>query len=88
VRRLHAGDFDLIVVDPPYAASAAAEAIAAVHPLVAAGTRLIVEHATRHPAPVAEASLELRRTVTAGDSALSFYARAESEIPVTPLDER
>jgi 16S rRNA (guanine966-N2)-methyltransferase len=69
------GDFDLIVLDPPYAETAVADAIAAVHPLVKPGTRLVVEHGTRYAAPPAQAGLRLQRTVTAGDSALSFYER-------------
>jgi 16S rRNA (guanine(966)-N(2))-methyltransferase RsmD len=72
VRRLAGEVFDLIILDPPYAHDAAAQAIAAIMPLLGAGTRVIVEHAVRHAAPDAE-GLRLRRTVKAGDSALSFY---------------
>ena len=73
VTRLGGQVFDLIMLDPPYADTAAAEALDAARALASAGTRVVVEHATRH-APLAGASgLRLTRTVKAGDSALSFY---------------
>lgn len=72
-RRLEGQPFDLVILDPPYAESAAAEALDATAPLLATGGRLVIEHATRHAPPPAAASLTLRRTVRAGDSALSFY---------------
>jgi 16S rRNA (guanine966-N2)-methyltransferase len=70
------GDFDLIVLDPPYAGTAVAEAIAAVDPLVTADTRLVIEHGTRYAAPAEQSGLRLQRTVKAGDSSLSFYSRS------------
>ena len=73
VRRLAGEAFDLIVVDPPYGTTAAAEALDAVHAVAGAGTRVIVEHASRYPPPPACGGLTLTRTVRAGDSALSFY---------------
>ena len=68
--------FDLIILDPPYAHDSAAQAIAAAAPLAAGTTRVVVEHASRFPAPAAASGLQLRRTVKAGDSALSFYEPA------------
>jgi 16S rRNA (guanine966-N2)-methyltransferase len=73
VTRLAAERFDLIIVDPPYAHEAAAAALAAAVPLAGASTRLVVEHAVRYAAPAQHEGLRLRRTVKAGDSALSFY---------------
>jgi 16S rRNA (guanine966-N2)-methyltransferase len=73
VQRLAGEAFDLIVVDPPYGLTAAGEAIDAVHAAAGAGTRVIVEHASRYPPPPERGGLTLTRTVTAGDSALSFY---------------
>ena len=67
--------FDVIVLDPPYAEHAAAEALDSALPLVGAATRLIIEHGTRHTPPSGHAGVQLARTVTAGDSALSFYER-------------
>jgi 16S rRNA (guanine966-N2)-methyltransferase len=72
--RLEGQVFDLIIVDPPYAHGAAAEALGAAAPLAAADTRIVVEHAARHAAPAEHAGLRLTRTIKAGDSALSFYA--------------
>ncbi len=71
--RLGGQVFDLIILDPPYAHDAATAALAAAAGLAAPGTRVIVEHAARHPAPDTHAALRRLRTVTAGDSALSFY---------------
>jgi len=71
--RLTGASFDLIIADPPYAHDAAETALAAAAALAGPSTRVVVEHATRHPAPAGAGPLQLRRTVTAGDSALSFY---------------
>jgi 16S rRNA (guanine966-N2)-methyltransferase len=75
VTRLGGQVFDLIILDPPYADTAAAQALAAAHALVGGETRVIVEHATRHVPPREHGDLRLTRTVKAGDSALSFYER-------------
>ena len=73
VARLGGQVFDLIILDPPYADTAAAAALDAAGALAAVGTRVVIEHATRHPAPGEHAGLRLTRTVNAGDSAISFY---------------
>jgi 16S rRNA (guanine966-N2)-methyltransferase len=73
--RLAGESFDLIILDPPYAHDSAAQALAAAAPLAGPSTRVIVEHAARFAPPPAADGLELRRTVKAGDSALSFYDR-------------
>src|ERR1043166_3806012 len=44
VRRLAGEVFDLIILDPPYAHDAAAQAFAAIMPLLGAETRVIVEY--------------------------------------------
>lgn len=81
-----AGDaFDLVLLDPPYeqrpaarAAGMAAESLAAV--LAATGEVIaphgivVLEHARRSSAPEAAGRLVRTRQVTAGDSALTFYA--------------
>ena len=77
VTRLDGQVFDLIMLDPPYADTAAADALDAAGVLASAGTRVIVEHATRHPPPPETSRLRLTRTVKAGDSALSFYEHLE-----------
>ena len=75
VTRLNGEPFDLISVDPPYAHDAADLAIDAAAPLAGPATRLVIEHAARYPPPAARGGLRLTRTVSAGDSALSFYER-------------
>ena len=75
ITRLGAQVFDLIILDPPYAADAAATALDAAGALAAPHTRIVLEHAARHAPPDAHAGLRRARTVTAGDSALSFYER-------------
>jgi 16S rRNA (guanine966-N2)-methyltransferase len=73
VTRLGGQVFDLIILDPPYAHTAAPDALDAVHVLASTGTRVVVEHAARHAPPAEQSGLRLTRTVKAGDSALSFY---------------
>jgi 16S rRNA (guanine966-N2)-methyltransferase len=73
VPRLNGQVFDLIILDPPYAVTAAAEALDAAGLLAGRETRVIVEHASRYAAPAGQAGLGLTRTVKAGDSSLSFY---------------
>jgi 16S rRNA (guanine966-N2)-methyltransferase len=75
VPRLDGEVFDVIILDPPYGETAAADALGAAEPLVRAGTRLVIEHGARHAAPAGHAGVTLTRTVAAGDSALSFYER-------------
>lgn len=70
---LPVASFDFIVLDPPYAPDATAEALDRTAGLLAAGGRLVVEHAARHAAPAGRGSLRLLRTLKAGDSVLSFY---------------
>jgi 16S rRNA (guanine966-N2)-methyltransferase len=75
-RRLRGTVFDLVLLDPPYAASAPGSievTLEAAAPLVAVNGRLVIEHAARQAMPASHAGLACRRTVTAGDSALSFY---------------
>src|SRR5687767_5012483 len=72
VTRLGGQVFDLIILDPPYADTAAAEALDAAQGLAAGTTRVVVEHAARHAPPAERSGLRLTRTVKAGDSALSF----------------
>jgi len=72
--------FDIIVVDPPYGQHAGRGAgapgwdISAVGSLVAPDGVLVLEHASRSPAPDAIGPLARTRDVISGDSALSFYA--------------
>ncbi len=61
--------FDVVFLDPPYA-MAPDEAVAGV---VAPGGRLVIEHARRSIPAASLGGLALTRTLTSGDSALSFY---------------
>jgi 16S rRNA (guanine(966)-N(2))-methyltransferase RsmD len=69
-----AAAYDLIVIDPPYTADPAA-AVGALDAMLAAGGRLVIEHARRTAPADRAGALTLTRTLTAGDSALSFYRR-------------
>ena len=75
ITRLGGQVFDLIILDPPYAHDAAAEALTGAGAIAAPQTRVVIEHAARHAPPDVHAGLRRTRTVTAGDSALSFYER-------------
>ncbi len=66
------GPFDLVVLDPPYAAPWLDEAVAAAARLVTADGLVVLEHSSRRAAPV-PGGLRLERTRRAGDSALSTY---------------
>jgi 16S rRNA (guanine966-N2)-methyltransferase len=65
--------FDIVFLDPPYGATNLADALDSGSSLVAEGGLLVIEHATRDPAPSATAALTRGREVTQGDSALAFY---------------
>ena len=67
--------FDLVILDPPYAADSVERALDAAAPVIGPGTRVVIEHARRSLAPDAHAGVVLRRRVVAGDSALAFYER-------------
>jgi 16S rRNA (guanine966-N2)-methyltransferase len=64
--------FDVVFLDPPYA-MAPGEAVETVAPMVAPGGQLVIEHARRSVPAKSIAGVVLTRTLTAGDSALSFY---------------
>jgi 16S rRNA (guanine966-N2)-methyltransferase len=67
------GPFDLIFADPPYAALAEVPAaLAALSAAVAPGARLVVEHASRDPAPEI-AGFTPRPSRTYGDTAVTIY---------------
>lgn len=72
-RPLTGGPFDLIVLDPPYEYAHVTDAVRNAATQRAAGGVLVLEHASRVTPPQPE-GLAITRTVTSGDSALSFYA--------------
>ena len=73
LKPLPGGPFDLIVLDPPYDYAPLEQAVRDAATQRAPGGLLILEHASR-VTPPQPAELTLTRTVTAGDSALTFYA--------------
>jgi 16S rRNA (guanine966-N2)-methyltransferase len=73
LKPLPGGPFDLIVLDPPYEYAPLEQAVRDAATQRAPGGLLILEHASR-VTPPQPAGLTLTRTVTAGDSALTFYA--------------
>lgn len=70
---LPGGPFDLIVLDPPYDYAHVHEAVRGAAAQRAAGGTLVLEHASRVTPPQPD-GLTITRTVTSGDSALTFYA--------------
>jgi 16S rRNA (guanine966-N2)-methyltransferase len=75
---LPGGPFDIVVLDPPYDYTALDEAVRDALGQRAAGGLVVLEHASRvtppQPNSFGETQLTLTRTVTSGDSALSFYS--------------
>jgi len=67
------GPFDLVFIDPPYAAAAAEPALALLPPLLAPDALVVVEH-DRRSAPGAQIGpLSLRDRRRYGDTEVSFY---------------
>lgn len=66
--------FDLILLDPPYETPDLAAIVAAAAPLVTPPGQVVLEHSRRRTSPEAAGPLRRTRVLTAGDSALSFYA--------------
>jgi 16S rRNA (guanine966-N2)-methyltransferase len=66
--------FDLVFLDPPYEMNPL-DACSALACWLAPEGLLVLEHARRRPMPETIADMRRSRTVTAGDSALSFFRR-------------
>jgi 16S rRNA (guanine966-N2)-methyltransferase len=75
---LPGGPFDIVVLDPPYAYAQLDAAVDNAARQCADGGLVILEHASRvtppQPTGLALSRLTLTRTVTSGDSALTFYS--------------
>ena len=72
LKPLPGGPFDLVVLDPPYEYAHLDAAVANAATQRAAEGLVILEHAARVIPPQPD-GITLTRTVTSGDSALSFY---------------
>ena len=83
-RRLPAGTFDLVLLDPPYGRDQLQAALDAAAPLVAPGGLLVLEHARRDDAPALVAALTKLRDIFSGDSALTMYRVVSTEPSGTP----
>ena len=72
-RRLPAGSFDLVFLDPPYRSEDMTLVLEEAAPLVAPDGLVVLEHARRDAAPQAAASVMTTRNILSGDSALTIY---------------
>ncbi len=70
---LPGGPFEIVVLDPPYDYPNLGEAVEDAAGQRAANGLVVLAHASR-VAPPQPAGLSLTRTVTSGDSALTFYS--------------
>ncbi len=73
LKPLRGGPFDIVVLDPPYEYAHLEAAVANAAAQRAPDGIVILEHASRVIPPQPD-GITLTRTVTSGDSALSFYA--------------
>jgi 16S rRNA (guanine(966)-N(2))-methyltransferase RsmD len=65
--------FDLVLLDPPYDFCDLDRVLAGAAAVLAPGGLIVLEHSRRREPPPAPSGLAARRTVAAGDSALTFY---------------
>jgi len=72
-----AGPFDLAFADPPYQFDAYEPLLVALHPLLAAGAEVAVEHASRRDLPPIAGLLVRTGVRRYGESSLSFYRAPE-----------
>ena len=79
-RRVRSDVIDLVFLDPPYDVADVDVLLETVAPGVTPGGLIIVEHSRRRSVPEQVGVAERERTVTAGDSALTFY-RCRREEP-------
>ncbi len=73
------GQFDIILVDPPYGLEGAEETIARLSPLLAPGGIVVYEHGSRYNPPERPEGLHLTERRVYGDSAIALYAPEETE---------
>ena len=80
IRQLRARRFDIIFLDPPYGPATLADALSLAAPLTTDDTVVVLEHAARDAAPEFAGALVRVRDRRSGDSALSFFRRADTGV--------
>lgn len=75
----HAGPFDIVFLDPPYAHPRLDAWLHMAGSVVGPNGMVVLEHARRVSAPPAPPGLVLTRQLPQGDSSLAFYQRAREE---------
>ena len=73
--------FDLVFLDPPYDRGMSHRLLALAATVLTGRGRVVIEHSRRELTPEAVGGLIRYRLLTAGDSALSFYAPAAIVAP-------
>ena len=73
------GPFEIILLDPPYAATEAAEILALLAPFLAGGGVVVYEHTSRYNPPERPSGLQLTDRRLYGDSAVAFYIGQEGQ---------
>lgn len=73
------GQFDVILLDPPYAETDAATTVASLSPRLAPAGTIVYEHASRYNPPERPAGLRLVDRRRYGDSAIALYRLQEGE---------
>ena len=72
--RRGAAPYDLVILDPPYDTRDYEPILLAATARLAPTGVLVLEHSRRRAVPASVAGVPRRRALTAGDSALAFYA--------------
>jgi 16S rRNA (guanine966-N2)-methyltransferase len=73
------GEFDIVLLDPPYDDDDAPEMLGSLDHLLAAGAVVVFEHRSRYNPPERPAGLVLHDRRTYGDSAVAIYHAQEDE---------
>ena len=72
-----AGQYDVILADPPYADTSVVGLLPVIEPLLAPSGTLVLEHASRASMPNESGGLRLWKRRRHGDTTLSLYHRTE-----------
>lgn len=73
------GDFDLVLMDPPYQSDTAEETLLRLPPLLRAGGLIVYEHGSRYNPPERPPGLRLQERRIYGDTAIALYEVQEGE---------